>query len=168
MPVFCLTALGCSAQGIPGDAAKILRLEQGFDGAPFGRGQHHAAWTKQLQAVPGGRIVTGRDLDGARGLQSAHRQATRRSRSHPQIEHFATAGQQTSQHGMAQQEPARPTIAADDNPPSLGKGGEGCRERRGRLRDQAFAQDSPDPRNTHNQVGLLRHILFPRRRLGRL
>ena len=109
--------------------------------------QHVARGRKQLDAVVFGRIVAGRDLDGARG-RSIHAPST------PTVGVAATSASSTERPAAnsapriasTSMRPGAATVACQDQRAGRLPGRIGTREAGGHFRRQVFANDAPQTR----------------------
>src|SRR5262249_16802801 len=105
----------------------------------------------QFHAVPRRGVMAGGDLDAARRVQVAHRQADGRRRRHAQVVDLAAAGGQAGEDCLTEDVAGGPAVAAGDGGAAVDVNGQGLGERQGDLRRQAVADDAANTRDADDQ-----------------
>jgi hypothetical protein len=89
VPVEGLGLFHNPAQGVPRHVAEVPGVKQRLHRPARGDGEDLSLRSEQLEPVPLGRIMAGRDLDAARRVKPAHGQAAGRRRRHAQVRDLA-------------------------------------------------------------------------------
>lgn len=119
--------------------ALVVDVEQ-LTGRPGSQEQTVVA--DELQRVPLGRVVAGRDGDPAVGAALAHGQLHGRHRAHTQVDGAAAARQQAGEHGLPHHFTRGPGVPPEDDGPRPAVGAEGLGEPRQQCRRERVPDDA--------------------------